>query len=389
MPREGVTGMATGSSGDRLQAWLTSWPAGLTTRDLARYRAFFASFLLLFRLPRWDWATDLPASWFVPPPGLVAPLTAPPPAWLLDAGTLAVGLLLGALLVGYRTRLVSWLLPVVWILGNGVAYSWGKIDHDILLLVLPLFLGPAGWGDELSVDARRGRVGPARRWPITLLAVAVALAMFSAAVPKALTGWLSPSTQAVRGHLYQNLLVHGRDGFLAEWVASLDVNALWYAADLSAVALEAGLVLLLVRRSWFRLGLLALAAFHVVVLVTMSIGFIANLMVYAAFFVWPPRRGVVRRRVPTGVLVGVGVGVGVGALGSLVRLAGTGPPGWVAAERLGVSGPVVTLILVVGLTVMLFAFDARERFGSSSNGDVGSEDAGKSDQELDERSLRH
>src|SRR5690606_21390663 len=109
--------------------WLENWPGKLNAKDLAYYRIVFAAYILLFALPNWSWITDIPTSWFAPPPGPMAFFQATPPLWLLHTGTILVALLAGALLVGYRTQFVSYAIAAFWLIGNGFAYSWGKIDH--------------------------------------------------------------------------------------------------------------------------------------------------------------------------------------------------------------------------------------------------------------------
>lgn len=346
---------------EAVDRWLETWPGRLSTTDLACFRILYASVLLLFGLPWWSWTADLPASWFAPPPGPVALLlSAPPPAWLLDTGTLLLGVLLGALLVGYRTRLVSWAVPALWLLGDGVAYSWGKIDHLQLVPMTPLFLGAAGWGDALSVDAWRGRIGSPRRWPITLFAVTIALAMFTAGLPKVVGGWLSPATHAVRGLLLQYRFVLELDQLLADWVARLDLGGLWLIADFATVLVEGGLVLLLVRRSTFRLGLLALVGLHLGVLLTMSIDFIGNVLIYGAFFAWPLRRRAGSAR-PLPTTAVTAVGLLLGGLAAVTVIAADQTPGALMLSPLGLGSHTASLFLMIAFGSFWLAFDLNER----------------------------
>lgn len=339
---------------------MAAWPGSLGPADLARFRIVYAACALAFLLPRWSWTTELPESWFAPPPGPLALLAAPPPGWLLSAGGLVLGGLLGALLVGYRTRVVSWAIPIVWLAGNGVAYSWGKIDHEQLAILAPLFLGAAGWGDALSLDARRGRTGPPRRWPVTLFAVAVALAVLTAAVPKVRWGWLSPDSDAVRGHLFRNQLVHGRDQLLAPWAAGLELGGLWQVADVATVLVEAAPVLLLVRRSTFRLTLLGLTVFHWAVLLAMNITFTGNVLAYGAFFSWSTRAGVAAARSPAvGGLAVLGLAAGAAAAGGVLLWDATLAE--VLLGGLGLSPLLVALGPNLGLGLLWIGLELRER----------------------------
>ena len=344
--------------------WLVRWPAGLRTGDLARVRILYASYMLLFNLPRWGWIDDLPGSWYSPPPGMMPLFPAPPPGWLLDVGTVTVAVLLSAVLVGYRTRFASVALSLVLLLGSGFAYSWGKINHDIFLVLLPLFLAPAGWGNALSLDARAGRTGPARRWPITLFAVAVSLAILSAAVPKLLSGWLSFSNEAVRGFLIRNIAVHGRDELLAEQAAALELGLLWPLTDIIAVTLEAALIVLLFRRGWFRTGLAALGVFHVAVLLTMNIAFTPNLISYSVFFVWPwVGTRDTRGRVPSWAVLAGALALALLAAG--MRLTNDLSPGYALVKAMYLPETVVPVVLVLGLSGTLVGLDIRERLSES------------------------
>lgn len=359
-------GIAVGTPGysQRLMAWMERWAEGLRASDLAAFRIVFAGVTLLWVLPDWSWIADLPGSWFAPPPGPFALLPAAPPAWALTVLEVTTALLLGALLVGVRTRLVSLVLPCLLLLGSGLSYSWGKIDHSVLLLFVPLFLGPAGWGDALSVDALRDR-RPVRerRWPVTLLALTVAVAMSNAALSKATSGWLFGASDAVQGHLIVNYVVQARDELLASWAVGLSLGPFWKLLDVATVLVEAAplVALLLAPRRWFRLTLVGLALFHVSVLLFMNIGFESNLLAYLAFFAWPatgPLQRAFERVGPTGAtMVGLGLGAVVGASLAVPDLA----PRAAVADLLGVSSTVLGAFLVLALAATAIGLEVRER----------------------------
>ena len=101
--------------------------------------------------------------------------------------TLTIGLL-----VGWKTRLVGLALAAVLFVGNSFEYSFGKINGDILLIVTLLVMSFSGWDRKFSVDAQRRTFRCAAPcWPLALLALLIGLAMLSAAVPKATSGWLN------------------------------------------------------------------------------------------------------------------------------------------------------------------------------------------------------
>lgn len=271
-------------SENRLDRWLEGWPA-VTAEGLGAFRILYATSILLFVHPTRLWVSELPASWWAPPPGPMALLSGPPPAEVVIAGHLVFGVLAGALAIGYRTGSVSVALSVLWLFLDGVAYSWGKIDHgSFLIAVIPLALAVAGWGATFSVDATVGRgVRRVRRWPITAFAALVAFSVATSAIPKILGGWLNLDTAATRSHLLRNHLVHGRDALLAPYATDLPLGAPWPLLDITVIAVELCLVLLLFHRSAFRAGIALLIAFHTGVALTMNISFTTSLWFYAVF----------------------------------------------------------------------------------------------------------
>lgn len=342
---------------DRAYAWARDWPDALTESDLARYRMFYAASVLLLLFPTWNWVASFPRSWWAPPPGPFALLSGPPPGWVLVACGVLLGICLGALFVGWRTRVVSWLIFLLWMFGNGVAFSWGKIDHSILLLLLPVFFAEAGWGNAHSVDHSRGRLIEGRSWMITAYALCITLGMMTAAAAKLATGWLSPSTQAVRGHLLRNIAVEGRGELLAGTTASIEASPLWIAADVLTVAVEGSLLVLLYRRSWFRAGLLVLIAFHIFVLLSFNISFLGNVIIYGALFAWPLTRRPIRGTRSWWVLASVSAGGGLAVL----ALTTGRSPGLFLLDAVGVPRLTIALVLMLAIGGLWLILNLRER----------------------------
>jgi hypothetical protein len=336
--------------GTRLDRWLEEWPQ-VTAQGLGGFRIVFAAAVLLLHHPARTWVNDLPAAWWAPPPGPMALLTGPPPDWLVIVGHISFGVLAGLLLVGYRTGWVSVFLTANWLLLNGVAYSWGKIDHGSLIAFVPLALAAAGWGNRYSVDAAADRIAQVRGWPVTLLAFLLATAWATAALPKVVSGWLNLETEATRGHLLRNHLVHGRDELLAPIAAELPLGFAWPMLDIVVIAVEVALAFLIIHRSWFRGGLVLLIGFHFGVLVTMNISFTTNVWVYAAFapatwWSWFVKRSHIPVQFPV-TMVPVGLALGGGA-SAVVLVAGAAVfPA--ALDLLGVRKPSQVL---AGITML-------------------------------------
>ncbi|HKQ60100.1 MAG TPA: hypothetical protein VJS92_02370 [Candidatus Polarisedimenticolaceae bacterium] len=256
--------------------------------SLAVCRILYAACILGIYLPQHLWIARFPDSFLNPPYGFTIFFAGfPPAAYFVALNVLAVFAGVG-LLVGYRTRACAVGLALLLLAGNAWAYSFGKINNDILLVVIPLVLQFSGWGDAYSLDARRGRpVDPSRNaWPLALLALVVGCAMLTGAQPKAASGWLDPHTHAVRGHLLRNAYVVGRMNPLAALMLRVQSGAFWEAFDDATVLLEGALVFAVVRRGAFRTVCALACLFHLGIALTMEIAYWPNPLAYAAFCDW-------------------------------------------------------------------------------------------------------
>jgi hypothetical protein len=289
----------------RLDEWLDRGP--FTWRDLGIYRIIFAGSALL-TLPNYRWVSDLPSSFFVPPAGPFSWATTFPPHGVMIAAEISLAIALVLLLIGLWTTPVSLLVCAVTIFGEGFSYSAGKIDHSILMTIVPGIMAFSRWGTVYSVDSLRSgdpdRDSPPQ-WPLRLLAFAVASSMLTAALPKALNGWLSLSTQATFGYEVSEFFVHDRQSLLAPYLVGLDAPWLWEALDWGTVAIEGGLFLAALSwRSW-RIAISILALFHLAIYLSLNIPFWPNVIAYGAFVSWGMAPGLVplsrrvRFRVPT------------------------------------------------------------------------------------------
>ena len=170
-------------------AWFRRWIFSSYEADahsLALCRIFYALFMLLFALPDFRWIAGLPPSFFLPPPGPMQLLPALPPAWFFGALQAGVIVALTALLIGFGTRTASLLSGALLFVGSGFYFSFGKINHNILVLVLPVVMAASNWGSAFSYDALRARA-PQRlaSWPLTFMGTLVGFAMFTAGYAKA------------------------------------------------------------------------------------------------------------------------------------------------------------------------------------------------------------
>jgi hypothetical protein len=265
--------------------WITS--GSFTARDLGVYRILFA--VLLLALPRrFSWIDRFPSSLFQPPPGPFQLASGLPPHGFFDA--LEIAIILAALMmgIGLLTRWSSLLLSVLLIVGYGFSYSFGKIDHTILLLIAPAVLSFSNWGAALSVDSViRSRGQQVNQWAVRLFALTISLSFATAALAKIGSGWLLLDSQIVKGYVLRRYFTveEGRNA-VADLAASIQAPWLWELLDWGVVALEIALAVGFLSWRLLRVSLAAAAIFHIGIHLLLGISFYWNLVAYAAFVPW-------------------------------------------------------------------------------------------------------
>ena len=274
---------------ERVDAWCRR--GDFTVEDVARYRIIYGV-LVLITLPGFGYIADLPDAQFDPPPGPIMVFDSIPPPLFLEGLELAIAILSAMVVLGFRTRLASVLLPLAMMTGQGLGYSFGKIDHPIIMVLAPLALAFSGWGGAMSVDAAtRSRSGrPAiqvAQWPIRLFGFMIGCAFVTAGWAKLRGGWLDLDTQAVRAHFVHGYVIHDRNDLLApKFLAVEEFRVLWEAVDWFTVALEVGLVFAVLSWRLLRIAVAFAALFHLGVFLMMNIQFSANVIGYGAFYRW-------------------------------------------------------------------------------------------------------
>ena len=273
--------------GTAFDRWVARGDA--TPADLGLYRVLFALVVLLS--PRdFRWVAQFPDSFVKGPAGPFWLLRRVPPEGVLVGLELLVGVSAAFLLVGLFTRTASIVLAVALLGGYGTVYSLGKIDHNVFVILVPVLLSFARWGDAWSLDALRRAprdpAAPAPQWPLRLLALLVGLGFLTAAVPKVLSGWLSPATHAVQGVMFTQYHVNGRTELLADRFVGVRDGFFWESVDVATVLLEGLLVVAVLSWRWWRVGIAIACLFHLGVLLMMNIGFSSNVVTYAAFVLW-------------------------------------------------------------------------------------------------------
>lgn len=276
----------------RLLAWLDVWifrsydPA---PHHLGLMRIIYAAFsLVMLSGYRFDWLAGLPTGFFAPPPGvarLFGDFPSEPTLWALSLLMILLNVLL---LVGWRTSWVGAAFSCVVITLFSLVFSLGNIYHLILWAATPFVMSFSGWGNALSLDARRaGREGPVHSWAVTLMAFLVGFSFFTAGFAKLYGGWLIPES-AVWQH-FMNVFYGvgaGRDQLLAPLFAGFDLPWFWDLGDWYVVWWQLLFVFAALHPTTMRLFCLSGVVFHVMVLLILNISFAIHVIVFLLFTNW-------------------------------------------------------------------------------------------------------
>ena len=263
----------------------------LSNETLASFRIVYFFFALSVRTPSsLAWASEYPDWLRTPPPGLPTLIGVPPAYALLviQWGSIAFAAM-G--LVGYRTRAASWMFPTMMIVHRSVEFGFGKIDHDLLWLLVPLLLASSGWGDAFSVDAVRDRSDQRdesllrNSRAVALLYTFFAVAFFTAAAAKLRT-WPDPSFSAAADFVRYYQATEVNEPVLARVALQLP-PIVWEAIDYGTIVMEsAPLIMLFVPRGARRI-VFGLVLFHLGVLLAMGIDFSDYLILYVPLAAHP------------------------------------------------------------------------------------------------------
>ncbi len=283
---------------DRPQSWLDrEYRVG--DEQLGFIRVLYCAFVLfVIGLPAVTWIADSPQLLFDPPFLSAANLLSGWPSsgmlWILS---LALVILFLLLLFGFFVPSVSVLASLFMIAGSNLQFSYGKIDHNNILLVLtPLIMARSGWGNRYTLG--QSPPTPNRSGTcIGVLSIVVGFAMFTAGFQKLATGWLDIGTQASYGHFIHDFYSDSRQALLAPIAIHIRSKAFWEGLDYSTVGFELLFIVAVIRRWLFRAWIGLAVLFHTGVLLILNIGFSVNFAVYLLFVDWPlPRQFALSRR---------------------------------------------------------------------------------------------
>lgn len=263
----------------------------VTSEGLALFRIFYVLFILIVISPGhmpfiyYTVYGTLPVDLFYPPPGPMMLFPGFAPVGLLAAVEITIMIVMGFLLIGWRTRWMSIAAGLLILTGNGFAYSMGKINHDLLLAAVPLVMAFSNWGSAWSADAAAGRKKEPENWPVSLLALMLGFMMFTAGFPKLLGGWLDIHTNATYGHFIKHYFVNQRQDLLSELFLDIENRFFWESLDWATVVFEIGFLFAILKAPVLRFWCALAVVFHFMVMMMLNISFISNLPVYSLFLI--------------------------------------------------------------------------------------------------------
>jgi len=254
---------------------------------LGAFRILYAlTFVFLLGIPQFEYLSKLPDFLYNPPPGLARLFSGFPGPGVIHVIDVLIVISILAVLVGWQTRVASYVFGGLVILCKTWAYSLGKIDHDFLVWLVPLCLG-WHWGRGVSVDAlvRKNEQHSTVSWPITFYALFLAFGFFSAAVPKILGGWLDPSFSMFREFVNVKLHRQATPDWMGELLSGIHTPFIWEIFDWLTIAFEAGFLLALLNVRAFRIFTAVAVTFHLCVYMTLGIAFTAYFSIYPLFWI--------------------------------------------------------------------------------------------------------
>lgn len=168
-------------------------------------------------------------------------------------------------------------------LGYGFQFSTGKVDSNIVELLLPLVLAfEAGRQRDLanSNNGRRVRFQPA----VFVWAWVVASLLVTAALPKLIGGWLDPSVSATRQYFLHTYHEIHRAAFLQPLALRLDIPVVWKGLDYFTLLAEGVFLIAPFQRRWMQWGSVLMMCLHVGILLVLNIPSVGFFLVYLVFF---------------------------------------------------------------------------------------------------------
>ncbi|MEL7424698.1 MAG: hypothetical protein AAFN81_17045 [Bacteroidota bacterium] len=259
-----------------------------TTDDsLAVFRIAYALFwLYLLGVPYLAWLSGNPDFVLIPKPFLSWLLSSPPNPLLLHVLTFTTFGALTALLLGWRTYWASGMTTVLLLITQALTFSFGKIDHTIITVLVPFLLRNTGWGNCYSLDGPVAESIPQQNGNALLeLAIILGFAYWTAGVVKVFGGWLNQDLVAVYAYC-TSFLARGDvffNAYLVRYLPLQEYFLFWKSLDVLTVVFECGFLLAVWHRACLHWYIPLALLFHLAIGAMLGITFWIHGLVFLAF----------------------------------------------------------------------------------------------------------
>ncbi|MBD65944.1 MAG: hypothetical protein CME62_12105 [Halobacteriovoraceae bacterium] len=186
------------------------------------------------------------------------------------------------LLFGYRTKIsgLVFFFSTIFIKSflEGFLTGYGK---NILYDLIPLFLSFSGWGNKLSIDAKyEERKERVNGWPIYLIILTYGFCLYTSAIPKLTSGWLSFEDSATYWHILRRNNISLQSPLLIEYIAKADFSLFWEVLDYMIVLFEFTLLFIIPFKRIFRYYIGMALFFHIGIILWLKIPFLSLITFY-------------------------------------------------------------------------------------------------------------
>jgi hypothetical protein len=258
-------------------------------RSLGLFRIFWGWFILLFVAPYSAFVSRVPHAFYNPPILSLANLfTGFPPYWLMLGGDLARIWLVVLITVGIKTRWCTITFCLLSVLSHSFLYSFGKIDHDVVLWAVTLCLAFTNWGVYYALIPDRRADPKVTTRALATAGVVIAFGFFTAGFEKALH-WVNfnLSSGGFLSWFYPGYYLLDRKFLLAPLVFRVPAQS-FKILDYAAVAFELSpFLFLFAGRTAWRAWLLVATCFHLANALLLNIPFYIHVLVYLPFITFP------------------------------------------------------------------------------------------------------
>lgn len=266
--------------------WLkVSKSTNSTVKSVCVYRIIAGLSLLSINYQSFSWIGYSPQAFFKPPVLSIANFFQGfPPVEFFIFTELLLLLLVVFITVGIKARISLLLYIIISLLVLSFKFSFGKIDHGILLYAMLFCMSFSGWGSQLALVPDKITSIDSTAKSLSLLSVLICFAFFSAGFQKAFH-WINfnVNTSGTAKWFYDGYYVQERQYLLAPFFKHLPFLG-FKMMDFLAVPFELSpLFFLLASKKAWRIWLLIASTFHFSNALVLNIDFVFIAFVDLAF----------------------------------------------------------------------------------------------------------